>query len=206
MKAGSRDPYTYFLPIVLLSAIDSYCPAAGRPTLEMLLNETMKLFLYFLFLAASSLIINSGLAIEGRAPSVASQFPNGALHNRQEWVPLQADDFTSGRPFPPTSASWKDPSAEIFVTITDYRDRLCGQTLYELYSKAEYPERVYVGLVQQSKPDDTDCIVSYCSLMGVKGTSRSSCPHIHQIRAMLMSIQEARGVAIAFLIYLLYFT
>ena len=126
--------------------------------------------------------------------AVGAEHPNGAIYNRAEWVDLDPNIGSGSlRPTPPVSESWKDPSAELFVTITNYRDDKCGETLKELFDKAEYPGRVYVGVVQQRTGEDADCIARYCALMGSRGRDQSGCRHIGQIRSMLMSIQEAKG-------------
>lgn len=45
----------------------------------------------------------------------------------------------------------------MFVSIGSFRDDLCPATLAELFAKAEHPENVYVGLVDQVKLDgDSD--------------------------------------------------
>lgn len=136
-----------------------------------------------LFVLSVSLVMAS--AVSG------TEHPSGAIHNRERWIDL--DPLYGGgplRPAPPVSNSWQDPSAEIFVTIPNYRDGACGDTLKALFTQAAHPDRVFVGLVQQRKEDDPDCIERYCTLMG---SNLNNCPHMLQIRSMLMSVQEARG-------------
>lgn len=48
----------------------------------------------------------------------------------------------------------------IFVSIASYRDPECHATLSDLFAKAKYPERVFVGVCQQNAPDDIDCMNS----------------------------------------------
>jgi hypothetical protein len=46
----------------------------------------------------------------------------------------------------------------IFVNIAAYRDRDCANTIRDLFDKARWPDRVFVGLVWQFRsPDDDDC-------------------------------------------------
>ena len=48
----------------------------------------------------------------------------------------------------------------IFVQIASYRDTECQWTVKDLFAKARYPERVYVGVCAQCYPDaDQDCFV-----------------------------------------------
>lgn len=37
----------------------------------------------------------------------------------------------------------------IFVSLASYRDENCPTTLKEMFSKADRPEHLYIGLVQQ---------------------------------------------------------
>lgn len=47
----------------------------------------------------------------------------------------------------------------IFVSIASYRDDVCVTTLESLYTMADNPNRVYVGICQQNKNDeDIDCV------------------------------------------------
>lgn len=53
----------------------------------------------------------------------------------------------------------KKKSGAIFVSIASYRDDVCTTTLESLYTMADNPEKVYVGICQQNKDDeDLDCI------------------------------------------------
>ena len=46
----------------------------------------------------------------------------------------------------------------IFVSIASYRDKLCNNTIINLYNNAKFPENIYLGIVQQNKEDDLDCL------------------------------------------------
>lgn len=48
----------------------------------------------------------------------------------------------------------------IFVSIPSYRDPECHRTLSDLFEKAKYPGRVFVGVCQQNEPEDIDCMQS----------------------------------------------
>jgi [Skp1-protein]-hydroxyproline N-acetylglucosaminyltransferase len=49
----------------------------------------------------------------------------------------------------------------IFVSIASYRDDVCNDTLISLYKMANKPQNVYVGICQQNKNEDVDCIGNY---------------------------------------------
>ena len=46
----------------------------------------------------------------------------------------------------------------IFVSIASYRDKLCADTIKSLYNNAKYPNNIYLGICQQNKIDDEDCL------------------------------------------------
>jgi len=45
----------------------------------------------------------------------------------------------------------------IFVSIASYRDEVCNSTLKSLFSMADKPDRVFVGICQQNKEGDGEC-------------------------------------------------
>lgn len=47
---------------------------------------------------------------------------------------------------------------KIFCSIASYRDPVCSNTLTELYRCAEFPENVFVGICQQNKNEDSECV------------------------------------------------
>jgi hypothetical protein len=46
----------------------------------------------------------------------------------------------------------------IFLMIASYRDFQCRETITGAYAKADHPERLYVGAVDQTVPGDTGCL------------------------------------------------
>ncbi|CAM9976540.1 unnamed protein product, partial [Phaeothamnion confervicola] len=110
------------------------------------------------------------------------------------WIPLPEGD-AGPKPFKPKSESWRDPNTSIFVGVSSFRDRRCPRTLFNYYSKARYPDRVFVGVVQQNNEadKDPDCVDEYCKLMGAKGETDVSCPHIRNIRPVRVDYKLAAG-------------
>ena len=45
----------------------------------------------------------------------------------------------------------------IFVSVASYRDDVCNSTLQSLFSMADKPENVFVGICQQNKKGDDEC-------------------------------------------------
>jgi hypothetical protein len=48
----------------------------------------------------------------------------------------------------------------IFVSVASYRDNLCSNTLQSLFENAKYPYNIFVGLCQQNKDGDLDCLTN----------------------------------------------
>ena len=69
------------------------------------------------------------------------------------------------RPYPPKSHNYVYVDTPLYVSISAYRDWRCARTLYYLYTKAKYPERVFAGIVQQNEEGDEDCVLEYCKMM-----------------------------------------
>jgi len=56
----------------------------------------------------------------------------------------------------------------IFVSVASYRDVECTNTLKDMYEKASFPGRVFVGLVQQNKSGDQQCAFSHENIHKLK--------------------------------------
>ena len=85
------------------------------------------------------LILSNELAASGITSDVSAVF------NSEEWVLVQSIAEEGSSSPPKASSTWKDPDAEIFVSIVEYRDNRCPLTLQNLFSKAKNPKRVFVG-------------------------------------------------------------
>jgi hypothetical protein len=47
----------------------------------------------------------------------------------------------------------------IFVSVASYRDAQCGETIRDLFAKADQPGRVFVGVCEQNSGDaKEDCV------------------------------------------------
>ena len=95
------------------------------------LTPTMKFFIYSLHLLFFHQI------------SAASDI--AALYNSEKWIPVHTKEDSVHLPPKPTN-TWIDDDVEIFVSIAEYRDDRCPQTIKNLFSKAKNPKRVYIGM------------------------------------------------------------
>lgn len=69
----------------------------------------------------------------------------------------------------------------IFVSIPSYRDAECKVTLKDIFDKALYPNRVYVGILTQNHPDHQEEIC------------REYSPHQSNIRSKNINYMDASG-------------
>lgn len=118
--------------------------------------------------------------------------PNGAMvWDGNGWISLWDDD-SAPLPPPPKSTSWKRSDATLFVGVSSFRDKRCPQTLVNFFTKAKYPERLTVGVVQQNDHDDVDCVVEYCKMMGGHAEG-PLCPYFDNIQILRVEARWAAG-------------
>lgn len=117
-------------------------------------------------------------------------------------MPMAWDDQNKHRiPMPKTDGS-------IFVSVGTYRDPYCPMTLKSLYSQAESPEKLYVGLLQQNcfhppcrtgvlvgglvddMGADVDCYLEFCK--SPEGQRSNAC-NTGQIRLFNVNESESLG-------------
>jgi hypothetical protein len=124
-----------------------------------------------------------------------------------QWVQYQEDpEPDEPLPYPPETDSWTKNDTTIMVSISSFRDFRCPATLYNLFSKADHPDRVFMGVIQQNDDGDPDCLWEYCVMMknsvGItpivtnadkKEDIERDCPHFHQVKIMRVSAEEAKG-------------
>ena len=106
------------------------------------------------------------------------------------WIKFQ-EPTGSWKPYPPKTNSWKSNSTTLFVMIASFRDKLCPVTLYNMFSKAAHPDRLFVGVVQQNLENDVDCLAEYCRLS--VGNSSKACPYSENIRMNRVNAKDAKG-------------
>ena len=109
------------------------------------------------------------------------------------WIAF-ADSTEASKAYiiPPSSESWKHPNASLFISIASFRDSLCPVTLFNVFTKAKFPSRITVGIVQQNAPEDVDCVEEFCNMMKKKEND-VSCRYKSNIRITRIDASLARG-------------
>jgi len=72
------------------------------------------------------------------------------------WMPKVGQDLDS------IGSRMPNGDGTIYVAISSYRDALCKVTLANLFIRAEKPDRLTVGVVEQNKPEDPACLPKAC--------------------------------------------
>ena len=109
--------------------------------------------------------------------------------NKGTWIPITEDD--GPKPYPIESDSWQKVDTTLFIMIASFRDKLCPKTLFYAFSKAKYPSRVTIGVVEQNLPDDVDCLEEYCRLMK-EHTQSEECLYMNNIRMVKKHASESK--------------
>ena len=113
---------------------------------------------------------------------------------RGDW--LTTDESYPHNNLYPASTNWQDPHTDIFLTIASFRDKLCPRTLYNIFDKAEAPNRLRVAVVQQNDPQvDVDCLYGYCDLYKElhPEAKANECPYFDHIFMERIHHMEAKG-------------
>ncbi|CAM9815553.1 unnamed protein product [Pylaiella littoralis] len=143
------------------------------------------------------LSLGLGLLLQGPTPgglgfADAKLTPNGAMVWEGNGYIALWDDDEDPLPPPPKTSSWKRADASIFVGVSSFRDKRCPQTLVNYFTKAKYPNRLVVGVVQQNDHADVDCVVEYCKMMGGHPEG-PLCPHFDNIKTLRVEAKWAAG-------------
>jgi len=74
--------------------------------------------------------------------------------------------------------------------ISAFRDPRCSQTVFNIFNRADRPERIHVTIVDQQIPvvDKFDCVALYCALHEPK-----PCPNLERIQTLRVDARKAEG-------------
>jgi hypothetical protein len=159
-------------------------------------------------------------------PLVWSEYPKGKWNDPNlvlqngKWRVMPDPDPNAPKPHPPYDLKHTQNDTTIIVLIASFRETRCKDTLFNFMTQATFPQRVYIGVVQQNEITDPDCFFEYCKRMdkqynytnmpnkqrnlymtnvtlpreGDSGTSVSiMCPFGANIKMLRMHASEAKG-------------
>jgi hypothetical protein len=78
-----------------------------------------------------------------------------ALKKAHDQMELEAEEANTSVP-PQREGNPQDDT--IFVSISSFRDEVCHETVTDIFKKANHPQRVFLGIVQQHAPEDIPCV------------------------------------------------
>ena len=91
-------------------------------------------------------------------------------------------------------------NGQIFVSIASYRDTECSDTIESIFSKAKYPNRIYVGVCEQNKESEysESCLKSSNLPKGNSNTSNTEETNVKDLYKSHISVYkldytEAKG-------------
>ena len=85
----------------------------------------------------------------------------------------------------------ENSEATIFVSIASYRDKLCSQTISDLFQQAALPQRIFVGVCEQNRIDEKDELCDAFST-DIQGPQFMQWWHTH-CQYIRLDASQARG-------------
>ena len=76
------------------------------------------------------------------------------------WKPYPLEYL--GNPFPPVDDKWKDPDSKIVILIAALRETRLPETILSAFNNAKFPDRIFIGVVQQNAESDEDTVAAVC--------------------------------------------
>ncbi|CAM9112498.1 unnamed protein product, partial [Pylaiella littoralis] len=122
---------------------------------------------------------------------VIGELYSGSKRGDPGWFPITRSR-SAPQPHAPDTESWSQSDTTLWTGIASFRDKRCGMTLFNLFSKAKFPDRLTAGVVQQNMESDEECLETYCRLMDEK-EGRKNCPYRDNIRVLAMDALDAQG-------------
>ena len=100
------------------------------------------------------------------------------------WLPKEGEDYNK-------VGSKVNGEDTIFLMIASYRDFQCRETITSAYARADHPERLFIGAVDQTVPGDVGCLD--LEVPCEKDPTQALCVHRSQISVYHMDAQYATG-------------
>ena len=124
------------------------------------------------------------------------------------WEPLPASSY--GHPHPPYDDRWRSNTSTIIVLAAALRETRLPATILSAFDNAAHPARVRLGVVQQNREDDEDCIEAVCRERGrplvrkgsgagkfVQFSNPNGCAEFGKVRVVRLDASEAKGPVFA---------
>ncbi|OQR99634.1 GlcNac transferase [Achlya hypogyna] len=111
------------------------------------------------------------------------------------------DPASQNTPLDATAASYRPPPPQVpvtydtFIGLPSYRDgKRCGFTIFTAFSRAVNPDRLVVGVVDQTAPGDAACVDEYCKLAATHWPEDGGdCRYRNRVHVDARAAQESTG-------------
>ena len=84
----------------------------------------------------------------------------------------------------------------IFIGIASYRDPWCWKSVHTAFTRARYPERIFIGVVQQNAEGDPECITPQVPCD--EDPTQVLCKYVDHIKVKKFHAKEAAGMRVCF--------
>ena len=129
--------------------------------------------------------------------------PNIVIQHGQ-WEQIPNDYYDRSKtPQPPLPYDDKylQNDTSIIVLIASFRETRCKDTLYNLFTKASHPDRVFMAIIQQNREsEDEDCVYAYCQRMNPNANiannsqwNNNNCKYYDNIKIQRLKDTDAKG-------------
>ncbi|KAG9401885.1 hypothetical protein AC1031_007592 [Aphanomyces cochlioides] len=86
---------------------------------------------------------------------------------------------------------------DFFVAISSYRDGVrCGYAVWTAFARAANPERIFLGIVDQTQEDDPKCLDEYCR-RAKESWPNDDCKYKDHIKIDALNAKNSKGPAVA---------
>jgi hypothetical protein len=131
----------------------------------------------------STIARDIGLFYNGYKKEQISNISNeNLIHNTNNHTGVKLPHTSSHQQINQQTSNIQPSHDSIFVSIASYRDPETSKTIEDLFLKAKYPHRVFVGVCQQNANSDPDCL-----------TTTTAKKFSQNIRIIRMSHFDAQG-------------
>ena len=96
--------------------------------------------------------------------------------------------YNYSSPLQTSSSSSFSSSAEIFIGMNRIKNgEKCGRMLKNLFDHAQYPSRLFIGLISEQPLTEKSCLEEYCKV------SQNGCKFRNQVKSISISSYESKG-------------
>ncbi|CAK4623630.1 hypothetical protein LEN26_020171 [Aphanomyces euteiches] len=147
-----------------------------------------------------TLVAATVVCVAAQAPYLMVSNPH---HNDTDKIKIILNPSIQNIPIAPDQADLRPPPPRVpekfehFIAIPSYRDGVrCGFAVWTAFARATDPNRVSIGVVDQTTGDDPKCLDEYCK-HAKESWPDVDCKYKDQIQIHPMDAKDSKGPAVA---------